>query len=147
MLKRASAVSHPESEPQKRVALDTEQDPTRQPRFSYGIVGVRCATQRQHYRRLARAKWPQQEVRNTMMMTSRWMETVRTTTVQDTQTRRDQTAGGGSRRRGNHVKSEWTNQASLNSACRESSSGRRLPEDLLLLSPRRRHWTGPVRKQ
>ena len=66
------------------------------------------------------------------------MGTVRTTTVQDTQTRRDQTAEGGSRQRGHHVKSELSTQAQLNSTFREGSSGRRLPKDLLLLSPPRR---------
>ena len=35
-LKRASAVSHPESEPQKKVALDTEQEPTPRPSVSHG---------------------------------------------------------------------------------------------------------------
>ena len=36
ILKRASAVSHPESEPQKKVALDTEQEPTPRPPVSHG---------------------------------------------------------------------------------------------------------------
>ena len=36
ILKRSSVACHPESESQKRVALDTEQDPTPQPRVSYG---------------------------------------------------------------------------------------------------------------
>ena len=36
ILKRASAVSHPESEPQKKVALDTEQEPTPRPSVSHG---------------------------------------------------------------------------------------------------------------
>ena len=36
MLKRASAVSHPGSEPQKKVALDTEQQPTPRPSVSHG---------------------------------------------------------------------------------------------------------------
>ena len=58
------------------------------------------------------------------MMTSRWMETVRTTMEQDTQNRRDQTAEGGSRRRGNQVKSELSSQTPLNSTFREGSSGR-----------------------
>ena len=35
ILKRASVVCHPESESQKRFALDTEQDPTPHPRVSY----------------------------------------------------------------------------------------------------------------
>ena len=36
ILKRASVVRHPESEPQKRFALDTEQDPTPHPAVLYG---------------------------------------------------------------------------------------------------------------
>ena len=36
ILKRASVVRHPESESQKRVALDTEQDPTPHPPVLYG---------------------------------------------------------------------------------------------------------------
>ena len=36
ILKRSSVACHPESESQKRVALDTEHDPTSQPRVSYG---------------------------------------------------------------------------------------------------------------
>ena len=36
ILKRSSVACHPESESQKRVALDTEQDPTPQPRVSHG---------------------------------------------------------------------------------------------------------------
>ena len=36
ILKRSSVACHPESESQKRVALDTEQDPTPQPSVSYG---------------------------------------------------------------------------------------------------------------
>ena len=51
VLKRSSVAFHPESESQKRVALDTEQDPTTTSCLVRGIVGVRCATQRHHYRR------------------------------------------------------------------------------------------------
>ena len=36
MLKRASAACHPESESQKKIALDTEQDSTPRPSVSYG---------------------------------------------------------------------------------------------------------------
>ena len=36
ILKRASVVRHPESEPQKKIALDTEQDLTPLPSVSYG---------------------------------------------------------------------------------------------------------------
>ena len=95
----------------------------------------------------ARATWPEQGARNTMTTTSRWMETVRTMTVRDAQTRQDQTAEGGSRRRETHVKSELSNQAPPNSTFREGSSGRRLLKDIQLPSPRKGHWTGPVRKQ
>ena len=35
IMKRSSVACHPESESQERVALDTEQDPTPQPRVSY----------------------------------------------------------------------------------------------------------------
>ena len=35
ILKRASVVCHPESEPQKKIALDTEQDSTPHPSVSY----------------------------------------------------------------------------------------------------------------
>ena len=54
-------------------------------------------------------------------------------TVRDTQTRQDQTAEGGSRRRGNHEKSELSDQKPLNSTFREGSSARRLLKDLLSL--------------
>ena len=57
------------------------------------------------------------------------------------------TAGGGSRRRENHVKSELSNRAPLNSTFREDSSGRRLLKDIQLPSLRKRHWTGLVRTQ
>ena len=53
------------------------------------------------------------------MATSRCEETMRTMTVRDTQTRQDQTAEGGSRRRENHVKSELSNQAPLRQARRD----------------------------
>ena len=36
ILKRASVVCHPESEPQKKIALDTEQDSTPYPSVSHG---------------------------------------------------------------------------------------------------------------
>ena len=36
ILKRASVVCHPKSEPQKKIALDTEQDSTPHPSFSHG---------------------------------------------------------------------------------------------------------------
>ena len=36
ILKRASAACHPESESQKKIALDTEQDSTLRPSVSYG---------------------------------------------------------------------------------------------------------------
>ena len=36
ILKRASVVCYPESEPQKNIALDTEQDSTPRPSVSYG---------------------------------------------------------------------------------------------------------------
>ena len=36
ILKRASVVCHPESEPQKKIALDSEQDSTPHPSVSYG---------------------------------------------------------------------------------------------------------------
>ena len=36
VLKRAGVVCHPESEPQKKIALDTEQDWTPYPSVSYG---------------------------------------------------------------------------------------------------------------
>ena len=59
----------------------------------------------------------------------------------------DDSARRGSRRRENHAKSELSNQAPLNSTFREGSSGRRLFMDIQLPSLRKRHWTGPVRKQ
>ena len=68
------------------------------------------------------------------MATSRWKWTVRAKTVRDTQTRQDQTPEGGSRRRGNHVKSELSHQAPLNCTFQEGSSGRRLFKDMQLLS-------------
>ena len=49
-----------------------------------------------------------------------------TKTVQDTRARRGQT-GGGSQRRGNHVKSEVSNRAPLNSTFREGSRGKTTP--------------------
>ena len=36
IVKRAGAVSHPESEPQKKIVLDTEQEPTPRPAVSHG---------------------------------------------------------------------------------------------------------------
>ena len=49
ILKRACVVWHPESEPQKKIALDTEQDSTPHPSVSYGgIISIMCAIQHHH---------------------------------------------------------------------------------------------------
>ena len=50
ILKRASVVCHPESEPQKKIAIDTEQNPTPHPSVSHGgFISVRHTTQ--HHRK------------------------------------------------------------------------------------------------
>ena len=51
-------------------------------------------------------------------------KTGQTKTVQDTIARRDQIAEEGSQRRGNHMKSEMSKRASLNSMLREGSRGK-----------------------
>ena len=48
ILKRASVVRHPESESQKRIALDTAGSDTTPSCLTRRIIGVRCTTQRHH---------------------------------------------------------------------------------------------------
>ena len=147
ILKRSTLVT-PESESQKRVALDTEQDSTPRTTVLYGgssASGVRPSAttstdQNASTNDATRA-------RNTLVATSRWRETVQAKTVEVTRAQWSQTAEGGSQRNENHVKSGMSTQAPLNSTFREGSSGRRRREDVLLLSPRRRHWRGSVRRQ
>ena len=61
-------------------------------------------------------------------------ETVQTKTVQDP-------GAGRSQQRENHVKSEMSNRAPLNSTFREGSRENRRHKNTQLLSPHKRHWT------
>ena len=149
ILKRTSVVCHRESESQQKIALDAEQDSTPHPSVSYGGSSASGA--------------PPSITTSTDLNTVMTRE-VRAGPAQDV-TRasseghvggdvemKGENSGGdpsteGSQRRGNHVKSDMSNRAPLNSTFREGSSGRRLLKDTQLLSPRKRHWTGPMRKQ
>ena len=96
-----------------------EQDPTPQPRVSYGrssASGVRPSAttivdQRTGTSDVARAGSEEHDD-DDVAMDGDGADDDRT---RHPQTRRDQTAEGGSRRRGNRVKSELSNQAPLNS--------------------------------
>ena len=112
ILKRSCATCHPESESQKRVALDTEQDPTPQPRVSYGgssASGVRPSAititdQGTGTSDVARAGSEEDNDDDVAMDGDG---------ADDDSARHPNPSGsdteGGSRRRGKHVKSEMSN--------------------------------------
>ena len=107
----------PESESQKRIALDTEKDtekdPTPHPRVSYGgssASGVRPS-----------ATTSTDQSTSTSDAAQASSEEHIDSDVAMGGDRRDQTAEGGSRRRESHVKSELSIQAPLNSTFREGS--------------------------
>ena len=126
ILKRASVVCYPESEPQKKIPLDTEQDSTPHPSVSYGgssasgaQPSITTSTDQNTGTSVTREvrAGPAQDVTRTSSddhigAMSRRGETVQTRTVRDTRARRGQTAEGESHRKGNHVKSATSNQSS-----------------------------------
>ena len=139
----ASVVRHPESESQKRIGRDTGQDPTPHLHVSYSSAS--CA------RPSATTSTDQGTGTSDASRASSEEHidgdvTMGGDSADDDTVRHTQTAEGGSRRSGNHLKPELSNEAPLNGTFREGSSGRRLPKDMQLLSPPRRHWTCPVRK-
>ena len=162
ILKRTSVVCHPESEPQKKLALDTEQDSTPHPSVSCGgssTSGARQSintntdqnTSTGDVTREVRTG-PAQDVTRTISEDHirgdvAMRGTVQTRTLGDTRAQRSQRAGGGSQRKENHMKQETSNRAPLNSTFREGSSRRRRHKSAQLPSPRKTHWTGVVRKR
>ena len=118
ILKWSSVVCH---------ALDTQQDPTPHHSVSHTEDHQRQAHDQASPQGLHRTTdTRERSERNTSMATSRWKWTVRTKTVRDTQTRRDQTPEGGSRRRGNHGKQGMSNQRVEPSSTTELHVPRRL---------------------
>ena len=130
ILKRASAVSHPESEPQKKIALDTEQEPTPRPSVSHGgssASGTRHNTtmrtdQSTHTSDTTRETRgePAQGVSQASNGNSTGGDVVMEgdsvgESSLEHRARRDQTAGGGSRQRENHVKYGTSNRLSWSS--------------------------------
>ena len=148
MLKRASVVCHPESDPQKKIALDTEQDATPHPSVSYGgssASGVQLSI-------------TTSTDQNTGI--SDVMGEVRAGPAQDaTRTSNEDHTGcdvamrgdGADESSGRHPSSAETTKRDprevLNSTFRERSPGKRRHKSALLLSPRKWHWTGSVRKR
>ena len=102
LLKRASVVCHPESEPQKKIALDTGLDATP---FSlmWRIISIRCATQHHHKHR------PEHRRDSNKQRGSHWWRCrdegrrCKREQWEVTRAQRDQTAEGGSQRKGNHA--------------------------------------------
>ena len=142
--------------PRIKIALDAEQDSTPHPSVSYGGSSATGA---------------QPSVTTSTDLNTDMTREVRAGPAQDgtracseghvggdaemrrdensevTRAQRGRKAEEGSQRRGKHMKSEMSNRAPLNSTFREGSSGRRLLKDTQLVSPRKRHWTGSVRRQ
>ena len=147
---------HPESESQKKIARDTEQDPIPHHSVSHGgssASGTRPST-------TASADLNTDMTREARAGPSPDMTRANGEDHAggDVVTREDENSGGhpssegrtadeGSQRRGNHVKSEMSDRAPPKSTFRGGSWERRRLANKLWLSPRKRHWTDPVRKQ
>ena len=154
--KRTSAVCHPESESQQKIALDTEQDPIPHPSVSHG--GSSASGTRPSIATSA-------DLNTDMTREVRAGPAPDVTRASgedqvggDVVMREDENNGGhpstegrtadeGSQRRGNHVKSEMSDRTPPNSTFRGGSWERRRLTNKLWLSPRKRHWTVPARTQ
>ena len=157
ILKRTSVVCHPESEPRKKAALDTEQDSTPHPSVSYGGSPASGAQPS------ATTSTDQNTCTSDERSEDRTLQDVTRASSKDhnggdVAMREDgadensaghpspsgQTAEGGSQRRENHVKSDVSNRAPLAARSEKDLRENGATKNTQLLSPRKRHRTDTV---
>ena len=143
-------VFHPESGPQKKIALETEQESA--PHRSVSYKGSSASDVRPS----ATASTDQNTSTSDVTRASSkdhsdgdvpMEEDTPDESSAGRPNRRDQTAEGGSQQKENHVKSDMSNRAPLNSTFRKNSWGRRRHKNTQSQSPRKKHWTETARKR
>ena len=163
ILMRANVVCHPESEPQKKIALDTEQDLTPHPSVSYGGSSASGAqpsittstdqnTRTGDVTREARTG-PTQDVARASSSDDIGDDVVmREDNADENRAEHPSSSGSDGRRRITTKReprgvSAMRNRASSGNTIREESWGKQRCRSTQLRLPHKRPWTDTVRKQ
>ena len=159
ILKRASATCHPESEPQKKIALDTEQDSTPNPSVSHGgssAPGTRPSITTSTDQNTGTGDVTREVTAGPALDVTRTgsenhiggdVAMMGDGAVGDTGARRGQKAGEESQRMENHVKSTMRKRTSLSNTFQAESRRKRRCRSTQLQLPHKRHWTDTAKRQ